>query len=251
MKNIGLVVAYRGDAFAGWQIQKNARTVEGELKRAAAEVTGEPVTIYGAGRTDAGVHARGQRANFKTASSIPAERFAYALNAHLPEACRVMSSFEVPLDFHSRYDAKGKCYTYRIYRGPIADPLTADFSWQVSYFLDVDRMRAAAGDAVGTHDFKSFQAAGSSAKTSVRRVDLIAITEDGPMLIVQYIGNGFLYNMVRILTGTLVAIGSGKLAPDAMAGIIAAKDRNAAGVTAPAKGLELTRVYYENNFIKM
>lgn len=244
MKNIGLVVAYRGDAFAGWQIQKNAETVEGDLKQAVEAVTEEKVTIYGAGRTDAGVHARGQRANFKTASRIPPERFAYALNAHLPEAVRVMQSFEVPVAFHSRYDAKGKCYTYRIYRGPIADPLTADFSWQVSYPLDVDKMRAAAADAVGTHDFKSFQAAGSSAKTSVRRVDRIDFAEDGPMLIIRYVGTGFLYNMVRILTGTLVAIGSGKFAPDAMAGIIAAKDRNAAGVTAPAKGLELTRVYY-------
>lgn len=251
MRNIGLIVAYRGDAFAGWQIQKNAETVEGDLKRAVEAVTGETVTIYGAGRTDAGVHARGQRANFKTASHIPPERFAYALNAHLPEACRVMASFELPLDFHSRYAATGKCYTYRIYRGPIADPLTAAFSWQVSYTLDVDKMRAAAADAVGTHDFKSFQSAGSSAKTSVRRIDGIDLTEDGPMLTIQYVGNGFLYNMVRILTGTLVAIGSGKFEAGAMRGIIAAKDRNAAGMTAPAKGLELTRVDYENNSIKM
>ncbi|MCH4106206.1 MAG: tRNA pseudouridine(38-40) synthase TruA [Pseudoramibacter sp.] len=244
MKNIALVIAYRGGAFAGWQIQKNAQTVEGNLKKAIREVTGEDVVVYGAGRTDAGVHARGQRANFKTASAIPADRFAFALNAHLPEAVRVMQSFEVPMAFHSRYDAKGKCYTYRVYRGRIADPLMADYSWQYGYALDVDKIRKAARAVIGTHDFKSFQAAGSSAKTSVRRVDRIEVKESGPMLILHYYGNGFLYNMVRILTGTLLAIGSGKLPEDSMPAIIAAKSRKAAGVTAPAKGLELTRVYY-------
>jgi tRNA pseudouridine38-40 synthase len=244
MKNIALVIAYRGGAFAGWQIQKNAQTVEGELKKAIREVTGEDVVVYGAGRTDAGVHARGQRANFKTASAIPPDRFAFALNAHLPEAVRVMQSFEVPMAFHSRYDAKGKCYTYRVYRGRIADPLTADYSWQYGYALDIGKIRAAAKAVIGTHDFKSFQAAGSSAKTSVRRVDRIEVEESGPLLILRYYGNGFLYNMVRILTGTLLAIGSGKLPEDSMPAIIAAKNRKAAGVTAPAKGLELTRVYY-------
>lgn len=244
MRNIGLVIAYRGGDFAGWQIQKNAETVEGDLKQAIFEVTGETAVVYGAGRTDAGVHARGQRANFKTDSAIPSDRFAFALNAHLPKAIRVMQSFEVPRAFHSRYGAKGKCYTYRVYRGKIEDPLTADFSWQYGYPLDVEKIRAAARDVIGTHDFKSFQAAGSSAKTSVRRVDRIEIEESGPMLILRYYGNGFLYNMVRILTGTLLAIGSGQLPEDSMPAIIAAKDRNRAGVTAPAKGLELTQVYY-------
>jgi tRNA pseudouridine38-40 synthase len=244
MRNIALVIAYKGTNYAGWQRQQNAVSIEETIGEAIAAVTGEQVTVYGAGRTDAGVHARGQRANFKTEARMPADRFAPALNAHLPRDIRVQKSFEVPADFHSRYGAKHKTYCYRVWAAPAADPLTDDFCWHVRFPLDVDAMRRGAAPLVGTHDFKSFMASGSGAKTTVRRIDAITIAQEGRMITVTFCGTGFLYNMVRIITGTLVEMGSGRRDPESMAAILAAKDRTAAGATAPARGLVLEAVAY-------
>lgn len=244
MRNIALVIAYKGTRYAGWQRQQNAVSIEETIGDAIAAVTGERVTLYGAGRTDAGVHARGQRANFKTRVRMPADRFAPALNAHLPRDIRIQKSFEVPADFHSRYGAKEKTYCYRVWAAPVADPLTDDFCWHVRFPLNVDAMRRGAAVLVGTHDFKTFMASGSGAKTTVRRIDAIGIEQDGRMITFTFCGTGFLYNMVRIIAGTLIEMGSGRRDPESMAAILAAKDRAAAGATAPARGLTLETVAY-------
>ena len=244
MKNIHLIVSYKGTAYAGWQRQPNAVTVEEKLRTAIFDLTGERITLYGSGRTDAGVHAHGQSANFHTESSIPPERFAVALNTKLPSDIRIKSSREVPEAFHSRFDARGKRYLYHLYLDRIADPFFSEYSWHIDRPLKLEAMQEAASYFKGTHDFKGFMASGSAVKDTVRTISEIRFDLEGKRLTLAYTGNGFLYNMVRIITGTLVEVGFGKIIPESIPQIILSGKRELAGITAPAQGLFLDEVFY-------
>ena len=246
-RNIRLVIAYKGTHYAGWQIQKNAITVEATVKAAIKKVTGEDTTVYGAGRTDAGVHALGQTANFFTDSSIPAERFAPALNANLPGDIRIVASEQVSETFHSRFCAKGKIYSYRIDTGEVYNPLFSDLAWHLRYPLNIDKMIAASRCLIGEHDFRCFMASGSSVKDTVRTIEAIDIKEQDQFIILTFKGDGFLYHMVRIIVGTLSEIGMGMREVDEMPSILALRDRLKAGKTAPAKGLIMEKVIYESD----
>ena len=246
-KRIRLVIEYDGTAYGGWQFQTNAPTVQEELEKALLELTGEKIRVTGASRTDAGVHARAQVAHFDTDSAIPAARFSYALNTLLPKDIRVQESCDAPEDFHARFWTKGKEYSYTIWNNTHASALMADRAWCIYPQLDVEKMRAAAQALVGEHDFRAFCATGGQTKTTVRTVHEIRIEEKEPHLIVIRIsGNAFLYNMVRIIAGTLADIGTGRLSGDVIDWMLETGDRTIGGPTAPAQGLTLERIdYYE------
>ena len=244
-RNIKLLISYKGTRYAGWQIQKNAVTVEGTVKAAIRNVTGEVVTVYGAGRTDAGVHAIGQTANFFTRSTIPAERFMPALNANLPADIRVVQSEQVSETFHSRFFAKGKIYSYRIDTGEVYDPLFCDMAWHLRYPINIDKMIEASQCLIGKHDFRCFMASGSAVKDTVRTLHAIDIEKEGRFIILTFRGDGFLYHMVRIIVGTLCEIGMGMRDVDDMPSILVSRNRLNAGKTAPAKGLVMEKVIYE------
>lgn len=243
-RNVKLTIAYKGTRYAGWQRQPNAVTVEAVLTEALKSVLKENITLYGAGRTDAGVHAEGQCANFHLTNAIPVEKIPLAVNTKLPPDIRITRAEEVSLDFHSRYAARGKIYYYQLYLDQIASPFACEYSWQIRVPLDIGCMQQAAGYLIGEHDFRSFMASGSSVTDTVRRIDSIDFDLAGRQLRITYQGNGFLYNMVRILTGTLVEIGMHKNAPAQIQKIIAAENRQAAGITAPPQGLFLKEVLY-------
>lgn len=244
MKRILCTVAYDGTAYAGWQRQLNGLAVQQVLEEALSQATGAPVTITGASRTDAGVHARGQAFHFDTESSIPPEKFPFVLNTRLPRDIRVHTGREVPPDFHARFMTAGKRYTYRICNSRHGTALYRNLTAHVPLPLDEARMNAAAAALLGQHDFAAFQAAGGTARTTVRTLRLAQVIrqEDDLTLLVE--GDAFLYNMVRIIAGTLIEIGLERRAPDAFDQAFATGSRLALGVTAPACGLELTRVYY-------
>ncbi len=244
MGNIKLVIQYDGTNYCGWQKQKNGISIQEEIEKAIFIVTGEKVNLIGAGRTDKGVHAQGQVANFLTSSSIPADKFKYALNSKLPEDIKVIESELVDDSFHSRYDALGKKYTYIIYNRRILNPLYRNYSYHVPYKLNFHYMEEAAKYFLGTHDFSAFMASNSSVKSTIRTIYNIDLKKDKDLICISIKGNGFLYNMVRIIVGTLVEVGSGKLNPNSIPNIIESKDRKKAGHTAPAKGLYLDEVYY-------
>lgn len=243
---IKLVIEYDGTDYGGWQVQANAPTVQCEIEYALKKLAGRPVALIGAGRTDAGVHARGQAAHFDMESSIPPHKFSFVLNTMLPPDIRIRASEEVSPDFHARFGAKGKEYIYHIYNAPHASAIDRRTTMHVPAALDTDKMRAAAAHIVGTHDFACFCAAGSVAKTTVRTVYAIDITQSGPYINISVQGNGFLYNMVRIIAGTLMEAGKGKLPPEQLPDIIARGDRRLAGMTAEPQGLVLERVFYED-----
>ena len=244
MRRIRLTVEYDGTNYGGWQLQDNAPTVQGCLEQALFELTGEHTRITGASRTDAGVHAKGQVAHFDTESNIPADRFSYALNTHLPPDIRVQESAEAAQGFHSRFWTSGKRYSYTIFNKKHASALLAHRSWHVYRDLDVDKMQRAANDLVGTHDFAAFCATGGSAKTTVRTLHDVRVERMGDCVIITVEGNAFLYNMVRIIAGTMLDIGMGRKEPSSFRKALETGDRLALGITAPASGLELTRVYY-------
>lgn len=244
MKNIKLTIQYDGTNYCGWQKQKNCPSIQEEIEKAIFKVTGEKVNLIGAGRTDKGVHAQGQVANFMTTSSIPADRFKYALNSKLPSDIKIIESQLVDKSFHSRYDALGKKYAYIIFNREILNPLYRNYSYHIPYGLDYEKMKIAAEYFKGTHDFSAFMASNSSVKNTVRTIYDIDLKKDGELIYISIKGNGFLYNMVRIIVGTLVEVGSGKLSPHSIASIIESKNRQKAGHTAPAKGLYLVEVYY-------
>lgn len=243
-RRIKLTVEYNGTRYGGFQRQKNAPTIQGELERALYALTGEEIAVVGAGRTDAGVHALGQVVHFDTDSLLPIERFPRALNAHLPPDIAVRRGEEVPLSFHARKSAKGKRYVYRIFNDPERPALFADTLWHIREPLDDQAMDEAVRYLIGTHDFCSFRASGSSVMGTIRTMTQAEISRSGPVLTCTFAANGFLYNMVRIIVGTLVEIGRGKLPAEEMAAILAAKDRGVAGPTAPPQGLVLEEVYY-------
>ena len=260
MRRVMLTVAYDGTAYRGWQIQAGQETIEGVLNRCIGELTGETVEVIGASRTDSGVHAMGNLAVFDTQSLIPAEKFSYALNQRLPEDIRIQNSEEVAVDFHPRHCSSRKTYEYRIYNAPFALPVKRLYSYFTYVPLDVERMRQGAAFLVGEHDFKSFCSVDTQAQTTVRQVDSVEVWEEnifgvadvakdavpgreirrpGREIVIRVAGRGFLYNMVRIIAGTLMEVGRGKLPSECVKDILAACDRQAAGPTAPACGLTL------------
>ncbi len=244
MRRIKLTIAYDGTDYCGWQIQPNGITVEEVLDRALSRLTGEDIRVTGASRTDAGVHAMGNVAVFDTCSTIPAERFACAVNSLLPEDIVAVTSAEVPQDWHPRYKSSVKTYEYRILNREIPDPLRRKYTWHVSFPLDLDKMRAAAEYLKGEHDFLSFCSIHTGARTTVRTIHALDIEKDGDEILLRVKGNGFLYNMVRIIAGTLTEVGRGFRTPEDVKKILSAKDRERAGATAPSRGLTLISIEY-------
>lgn len=248
MRNIKVVLAYDGTDFSGWQVQPSVATIQGTLAWAIGRVTGEKVLPQGSGRTDAGVHALGQVATFALESSIPAENLGKALSDILPASIRVLEAVEVPLQFHARKSARAKTYRYRMYRGAVCPPFLARYVWHHPYPLSEDAMKQAAALLVGEHDFASFAAMdperGEEEASNVREVFCSSWEREGEELIFTIRGSGFLHHMVRNLVGTFVLVGKGTLRPSDMTRILVARNRSAAGATAPANGLYLVGVEY-------
>jgi len=250
MRNLKIVLAYDGSEFSGWQVQPEAATIQGTLASAIGRVTGEKVLPQGYGRTDAGVHALAQVATFATESPIPAQNLVKALNDILPPSVRVLEAAEAPLEFHARKSARAKTYRYRIYREAICPPFLARYVWHYPYPLDEEAMRQAAGLVVGEIDFTSFAAVDSERGredetiSNVRRIFTSTWVRAAEELVYTVRGSGFLHHMVRNLVGTFVLVGKGTLKPGDVAGILAARNRSAAGATAPAGGLYLVSVEY-------
>lgn len=241
MKRIRLTVAYDGTNYHGWQIQDNGNTIEAELNRALSDLFEEKIEVIGASRTDAGVHALGNIAVFDAESPMKASKISYALNQRLPEDIRIQKSEEVPADWHPRHCESRKTYEYRIYRGEFPMPVKRLYAHFTYNTLDVDKMREAAAYLEGEHDFKSFCQTGVQVESTVRTVYLAFVEEQGADVVIRICGNGFLYNMVRIIAGTLIEVGQGKREPESMLEVLEARERSAAGPTAPAKGLTLIR----------
>lgn len=244
MKRYMLRVAYDGTNYHGWQAQDNANTIEQELNKALSQLTGEEIVVMGASRTDAGVHAMDNVAVFDSDTTIPGEKIMYALSPLLPKDIIVQSSCEVPDGFHPRYQETRKTYEYQISNGKRINPLNQRFSCHVKEPLDEQTMNAAASYLVGTHDFKSFCSTGSQAKSTVRTVYECQVTREGDMVYILVSGNGFLYNMIRIIAGTLIKVGLGAWKPERVLEALDARDRKVAGPTAPAQGLTLMAVEY-------
>lgn len=244
MRNIKLTIEYDGTAYHGWQSQVNATAVQDVVTSAVNNLTGENCSITGSSRTDTGVHALGQVCNFHTGSAIPADKFAYALNAILPEDIVIRKSEEVSDDFHARFSTKGKKYRYLFYNSIFPSALLRHRACHVYYPLDMEEMCKAAAYFMGTHDFAAFSAAGGSVKTTVRTITEAVVVKDGELVDFTVAGDGFLYNMVRIIAGTLIEVGFGRIKADGIPGIINSCDRRKAGRTAPAQGLYLVEVYY-------
>ena len=245
MKRIGLIVAYDGTNYCGWQVQPNGITIQGELNRCLSELLGEEIETIGASRTDTGVHAMGNVAVFDTNTRIPGEKISYALNQRLPEDIRIQLSEEMPLDFHPRYCDSVKTYEYRILNRRFPVPTERLYSYFYHYKLDVEKMRAATSYLIGRHDFASFCGSGAQVKSTVRTIRSIEIERYEDMITIRISGEGFLYNMVRIIAGTLIEIGNGQYPPERMKKILDARDREYAGPTAPARGLTLLGIQFE------
>lgn len=243
MRNIKITVQYDGTNYCGWQEQPNSLGIQGNIEYAIKEITGEKVKINGSGRTDAGVHAIGQVANFKIESNIKAAQIPDALNSKLPKDISVVKAEEVDEEFHARYSAKGKIYRYLVYNNRYRNPILKDISYQVKYDLDFDKMEKEAKSLIGTHDFCGFMSSGSSVKDTVRTIRDVKIEKEGDLIVFEFEGNGFLYNMVRIISGTLIDIGRGKI-NESMEEIIKSKNRSKAGHTAPGHALFLKKVFY-------
>ena len=244
MRRIRLRVAYDGTAYCGWQVQPEVPTIEGELNQAISRLTKEEIIVIGASRTDAGVHAKGNVAVFDTESTIPADRFAYALNPLLPEDIVVVASDEVEADWHPRHCDTEKTYEYKILNSKFPDPMRRRDTYHVSFDLDLEKMREAAGYLKGEHDFKSFCANRRMKKSTVRTIYSIDLKEKEGEIVITYTGNGFLHHMIRILTGTLLEVGMKKRSLSSVAELLEVRDREKAGFTAPAKGLTLEKVLY-------
>ena len=244
MRNIKLIIEYDGKSFNGWQKQPNKLNIQGEIERAIGEITGEEIDLIASGRTDAGVHSLGQTANFKTNSNLPIEKFAIAINSKLKKSIVIKSAEEVDERFHSRYSVKSKTYRYTINNSQMGTALYREMEYHVPMKLNIDKMKQAAKHFEGEHDFKGFKASGTSSKSSVRTIYKADVREDGERIYIELTGSGFLYNMVRIISGTLVDVGLGKINPEEILNIIDAKDRSKAGKTLPAHGLCLIKVEY-------
>ena len=243
-KRVKLTVAYDGTNYNGWQVQPNGVTIESELNRHLSELLGEEIRVTGASRTDAGVHARGNVAVFDTTARMPADKISYAMNTRLPVDIRIQESCEVAPDFHPRFCETVKTYEYKICNHRFPDPCSRLYSLFYYWDLDEKRMQKAADYLVGTHDFTSFCTNKPEVTDHVRTIYSLDVTREGEMITVRVRGNGFLYNMVRIIAGTLLRVGSGMMEPDEIPEILAARDRGRAGETAPAHGLTLVNIKY-------
>ena len=245
MRNIKLTIEYDGKCYNGWQKQPDKLNIQGEIEKAIYNITKEKVELIGSGRTDAGVHALGQVANFKTNSNIPIEKIPLAINSQLKSSIIIKSAEEVDERFHSRYIAKHKTYRYIINNSKTGTALYRNLQYCFPIKLDVEKMKEASKFFEGEHDFKAFKSSGTSAKNSVRTIYKAVVKEEGENIIIELTGNGFLYNMVRIISGTLLDVGLGKINPSEIPDIINSKDRQRAGKTLPAHGLYLVEVLYD------
>lgn len=243
-RRILLSISYDGSHYSGWQRQQNAPSIQEEIEKALHRALGTPTTLYGASRTDKGVHALAQAAHFNSQSTIPGEKFAFILNPLLPRDIRISQSEEVSPGAHARYSACGKTYTYRIYNHPHAPGVFNQYYAHIPVKIDLDKVKQALPDLIGTHDFFAFSATGAVNRTTIRHIYAIAAKQQGHEIVFTLDGNAFLYNMVRIIAGSLVEIGQGRLPRENLLKAIQTKNRLLLGPTAPAKGLELTRVYY-------
>lgn len=241
---VKLVVAYEGTNYCGWQIQPNGITIEQVLNETLSSLLGEEITVTGASRTDAGVHSLGNVAVFETHTKMPAEKISFALNQRLPEDIVVQESCQVPEDFHPRFSKSRKTYEYRILNCRFRQPLERRTSYFYHYPLDVSAMQKAAAYLVGEHDFTSFASVHAQTNTYVRMIYALDVVREGDMIRIRVQGNGFLYNMVRIIAGTLIQVGAGIKKPEDMESILAGKDRELAGSTAPAHGLTMIGLEY-------
>lgn len=243
MRNIKLTLRYDGTAYCGWQRQNNGISVQQKIEEAIEEITGAYSFLEGCGRTDAGVHALCYTANFLSDTKIPSKKLHFAINTKLPDDIRVMHAEDAEETFHSRFSAVKKTYRYEISTDCIFDPFLINRVWNFPFELDFDKMKEQASSFVGEHDFLGFMSAGGQVKTTVRTIYSAELFRENGKIIFEVTGNGFLYNMVRIMAGTLVSIGSGKIT-EKLSDIIASKDRSRAGITAPPQGLYLKKVYY-------
>lgn len=245
MQNYKLIIQYDGTRYNGWQRQGNTEnTIQGKLNEIIGKYMGEEIDIAGSGRTDAGVHAYGQVANFKTEKFLDKDKFLTDINSYLPQDIRIIKVESVDERFHARLSAVSKTYEYVIDNGAVADVFARKYSYRIEQPLDVEKMRTAAGLLTGTHDYISFCGNKKFKKSSVRTVTDISITELAGKVTISFNGNGFLQNMVRIMAGTLIEVGLGKRDAESMTGILEAKSREAAGMMAPAEGLFLKKVEY-------
>lgn len=244
MRNIKLILEYDGTKYFGWQRQKDNITIQETLEEAISLLTNENIEVIGSSRTDSGVHARGYVANFKTTSRIPGDKFREAINHKLPEDIVIIKSEEVEEDFHARYNAKGKTYSYGIIRREAPPAISKDYLYHVKRKLDVNKMKEACQYFIGKKDFIGFRSTGSSVQGTIRTIQNLYIEETGDIIKIYVTGDGFLYNMVRIIVGTLIMVGNSKIEPEEIKNIIESKDRKRAGICVPAKGLTLEEVFY-------
>lgn len=244
MRNIKLVIEYDGKGFNGWQKQPDKLNIQGEIEKAISEITGERIELIASGRTDRGVHSLGQTANFKTNSNIPIEKFPIAINSKLKKSIIIQDAEEVDDSFHSRYSVKSKTYRYTINNSQYGSAIYRNTEFHFSSKLDVDKMKKASKYFEGEHDFKAFKASGTSSKSSIRTIYKADVYKEGDRIYIELTGNGFLYNMVRIISGTLLEVGLGKILPEEISKIIESKERANAGKTLPANGLCLVKVEY-------
>ena len=245
MRNIKLTIEYDGKCYNGWQKQPNKLNIQGEIERAIYNITKEEVDLIGSGRTDAGVHALGQVANFKTNSEISIEKLPLAINSQLKNSIVIKEAEEVDERFHSRYNAKHKTYRYIINNSKCGTAIYRNLEYSYPLKLDVEKMKQASKYFEGEHDFKAFKSSGTSSKNSVRTIYKAIVKQEGEKIIIELTGNGFLYNMVRIISGTLLDVGLGKIRAEEIPEIIESKDRQRAGKTLPAHGLYLVEVKYD------
>ena len=246
MQNTLLTMAFNGKHYHGYQVQKNAITICEVLQKAIQKVYGEKLDIKGCSRTDSGVHANGYCVNFFASKNIPEKKIPLALNAHLPYDIRVLSAKYVDEDFHARYSSIAKRYVYKIRNSSIASPFTDDFEYRVGYKLDVEKMEYASKHFIGKHDFAGFMSDGSDIEDTVREVYDFTVVKENDLILFTVTANGYLYNMVRIMVGTLIEVGSNRMDRDYIKEILIAKNRKLAGDTISAKGLFLDKVFYGN-----
>ena len=244
-RNIALRLQYDGTAYHGWQVQKTDVTVAETLERALTKVCGEPIKVVGCGRTDAGVHAERYIANFHTESRIPVERLPFAINTHTPEDIVVREALEVAEDFNAILSCQKKEYTYRIYNSRIKNPFYVNRAYFYPKHLDEEVMDRAARAFEGTHDFAAVRSVGTETRTTVRTVHWCRAERDGPLISIAVCADGFLYNMVRAIVGTMVYASYGKIEPEAIPALLATRDRRLTGPTMPPQGLYLNRVWYD------
>lgn len=244
MRNIKLTIEYDGTKYLGWQKQKIGKTVQGTIEEAIRELTNEEVYLIGSSRTDAGVHAKGFIANFKTESKIPDNKFREAINHKLPDDIAIIESEEVDDDFHSRYNAIGKTYSYTIINRASKPAIGKNYLYQVKFDLDIDLMKEACKEFIGTYDFSAFKSSGSSVKSSIRTITDLHIIEENNIIKINVTGDGFLYNMVRIIVGTLIEVGLFKRTPESINEALIHKSRMKAGITLGSQGLFLKEVEY-------